>query len=172
MGDNFWAWDEVYPAYKRSCTFQSPDYTKIDPSQKIYFDPLAFNANGGPLHVSYGNYFGPSGTPLQAAIRDAGLESIPGLNSGKLIGYGIITAAVDIGTATRDSSETSFLQTGAQDSSNLKIYPNTLVKRVTFDGQKRATGVEVQANLANVKLDFYLSANKEVIVSAGVWHSL
>ncbi|KAM0800662.1 hypothetical protein BDR22DRAFT_963041 [Usnea florida] len=171
VGDNFWAWDEVYPAYKPSYTFQPPDYTKVDPSQKIDFDPLAFNAIGGPLHVSYGNYFGPSGTPLQAAMRDAGLESIPGLNSGKLIGYGTMTAAVDIGTATRDSSETSFLQTGAQDSSNLKIYPNTLVKRVTFDGQKRATGVEVQVNLANVKLDLYLSANKEVIVSTGVWHS-
>lgn len=121
--------------------------------------------------MSYGNHFGASGTSLQGAMKGAGLTAIPGLNSGKLIGYGTMTATIDIRTATRDSSETSFLQMGAQDSSSLKIYPNTLVKRVTFDGQKRATGVDVQANLANVKLDFQLSARKEVILSAGVWHS-
>ena len=108
---------------------------------------------------------------MKEAMGRAGLGSIAGLNSGKLIGYSTMTAAVDIRTATRDSSETSFLQTGAQASKHLKIYPNTLVKRITFDGEKRAKGVDVQANLANVDLDFHLSARKEVIVSAGVWHS-
>lgn len=34
-----------------------------------------------------------------------------------------------------------------------------------------ATGVNIQANLANVKLNFHLSARKKVIGSAGVWHS-
>lgn len=169
--DNFWTWDNVYPGYKKSCTFRLPGYTKIDPSQKITYDTSAFSNDGGPLHVSYGNYFGPSGTPLQAATRGAGFGAISGLNSGKLIGYGTMTAAIDIRTATRDSSETSLLQMGAHDSSNLKIYPGTLVKRVTFDGQKRAKGLDVQASLANVKLDFHLSAKKEVILSAGVWHS-
>lgn len=104
-------------------------------------------------------------------MRGVGLSPIRGLNSGKLIGYGTMTATVDIRTATRDSSETSFLQTAAQRSSKLKIYPSTLVKRITFDAQKRATGIDAQANLANVKLGFHLSARKEVIVSAGVWHS-
>ncbi|KAL8911257.1 MAG: hypothetical protein Q9171_003555 [Xanthocarpia ochracea] len=169
--DEFWTWDNVYPAYKKSVTFQPPDYTKIDPSQNISYDPSAFDDNGGPLHISYGNYFGPSGEPMKEAMGRAGLSPIAGLNSGKLIGYSTMTAAVDIRTATRDSSETSFLQTGAQASKNLKIYPNTLVKRITFDGEKRATGVDVKANLANVDLDFRLSASKEVIVSAGVWHS-
>ncbi|KAI4102237.1 MAG: hypothetical protein LQ339_004762 [Xanthoria mediterranea] len=171
VGDDFWSWDGVYPAYKKSCAFQPPDYTKIDPSQRILLDSAAFDDNGGPLHVSYGNYFGPSGTPLQNAMRGVGLSPIRGLNSGKLIGYGTMTATVDIRTATRDSSETSFLQTAAQRSSKLKIYPSTLVKRITFDAQKRATGIDAQANLANVKLGFHLSARKEVIVSAGVWHS-
>lgn len=100
-----------------------------------------------------------------------GFSPIPGLNSGKLIGYGTITSAVDIRTATRDTSESSFLQAGARGSKNLKIYPNTLVKRVTFDAQKRATGVDVRVNSANVKLNYHLTAAKEVIVSAGVWHS-
>lgn len=104
-------------------------------------------------------------------MEATGFDPIRGLNSGKLIGYGTMTTTLDIRTATRDTSESSFLQAGARGSSNLKIYPNTLVKRVTFDGQKRATGVDVQANSANVDLSYHLTATKEVIVSAGVWHS-
>lgn len=104
-------------------------------------------------------------------MEAAGLKPISGLNSGKLIGYSTMTAAVDTRTATRDSSETSFLQAGARGSSNLKIYPDALVKRVTFDAQKRATGVDVKVNSANVDLSYHLSATREVIVSAGVWHS-
>ncbi|MCJ1356957.1 MAG: hypothetical protein MMC33_006953 [Icmadophila ericetorum] len=171
VDDDFWTWDNVYPAYKKSCDFQPPDYSKINPSEKITWDPSAFSSDGGPLHVSYGNYFGPSGPALQAAMEGAGMKPIRGLNSGKLIGYGTMTAAIDIRTATRDTSESSFLQAGARGSNNLKIYPDTLVKRVTFDDKKRATGVDVQINSANADLKFHLTAKKEVIVSAGVWHS-
>ena len=42
---------------------------------------------------------------------------------------------------------------------------------MTFDDKKRATGVDVQINSANADLKFHLTAKKEVIVSAGVWHS-
>ena len=82
-----------------------------------------------------------------------------------------MTAAVDSRTATRDSSESLFLQAGARGSQNLKIYPNALVERVIFNDEKKATGVDVKANLANVDLPYHLSANKEVILSVGVWHS-
>lgn len=171
VNDDFWTWDNAYPAYKRSCDFQPPDYSKIDPLNQINFDPSAFDHNGGPLHVSYGNYIGPAGRALQAAMDSAGLRPISGLNSGQLIGYSTMTATVDTRTATRDSSETSFLQAGARASSNLKIYPDALVKRVTFDGNRRATGVDVQFNSANVDLSYHLTASREVILSAGVWHS-
>ncbi|BCR92230.1 uncharacterized protein ACHE_80130A [Aspergillus chevalieri] len=67
------------------------------------------------------------------------------LNSGTLLGYATITAAIDPETATRSSSETPFLQLASRNS-NIKIYPQTLAKRIIFDEQKRATGVEVQTN--------------------------
>lgn len=171
VNDAFWSWANVFPAYKKSTHFQPPDYTKIDPSYNIAYDQSAFTPTGGPLHVSYGNYFGPSGPSLLSAMQAAGLSPIQGLNSGNLIGYSTMTATVDSRTATRDSSETSFLQAGARGGSNLKIYPDALVKRVTFDGNKRATGVDVKINAANAQLNYHLSARKEVILSAGVWHS-
>lgn len=168
--DDFWKWKNVYPAYKKSVSFQEPDYSKIGPGFKIDYDPSAFDPKGGPLHVSYGNYQGAYGPSLNAAMEASGIKAIPGFNSGKLIGRGAATATIDQRTATRDSSETSFLQEAAL-KSGIKIYPNAVVTKILFDGKKKATGVEVMANIATGKFKWNLSARKEVILSAGVWHS-
>jgi choline dehydrogenase len=103
---------------------------------------------------------------MEAAMQKSGLEPIDGLNSGKLIGYGTMTMTIDPRTATRSSSETSFLQLAASQSS-IKIYPEALVKRITFDGTK-ATGIDIQANSITADMEYHLTAKKEVIVSAGV----
>ncbi|KAI0157182.1 oxidoreductase [Hypoxylon sp. FL1284] len=170
-GDDFWSWENAYAAYKKSCKFHPPDYTKIDPSLNITWDPSAFDDEGGPLHVSYGNYQGPFGPSMDIAMEKAGLAPIGSFNSGNLMGYGTLTVTVDTDTATRSSSETSFLQAGARGSDQFKIYPNTQAKRITFDDAKKATGVEVQANFADLSMTYNVQARKEVIVSAGVWHS-
>lgn len=158
----------MLPAYRKSATLQPPDYTKIDPAADIHFDESDFNADGGPLHVSYSNYAGPYGPALRDALNRVGIEDIGGFNGGKLIGHGSMTCAVDTRTATRDSSETSFLQAAAR-GSDIKIYPNTLARRILFDDSKKATGVEVQPNsLTASSLVYQLTARKEVILSAGV----
>ncbi|KAK2039670.1 oxidoreductase [Colletotrichum somersetense] len=169
-GDDFWSWDEVYRAYKKSCRFSPPDFTKIDPSLNITWDESAFYKDGGPLHVSYGNHQGAFGPSMEAALEQAGLAPIAGFNSGDLMGYGALTVTVDPRTATRSSSETSFLQEAALRSS-IKIYPNALAQRITFDEAKRATGVDVRMNSATADKIYHLAATKEVIVSAGAWHS-
>jgi choline dehydrogenase len=156
----------VYPAYKKSCNFTRPNYDKIDPSFNISYDSSAFESGGGPLQVSYGNYLGPYGPYLEESLDKLGFERIPGLNSGRLIGYATITAAIDPKEATRSSSETSFLQLAAQNS-NIKLYPQTMGSRILFDGNKRATGVEVQTNSLVANFKYHLNANKEVIISAG-----
>ncbi|KAJ5219501.1 hypothetical protein N7468_008705 [Penicillium chermesinum] len=153
VGDNFWAWDNVYPAFKKSVHFTPPDFTKIDPSLNITYDPSAFSDKGGPLHVSYGNYQGPYGPSLSEALAKSGLSPIKGFNSGKLIGYGTATA------------------TAAARGSSIKIYPNALTTKILFDNKKKATGVEVQSNIATSDFKFHLNATKEIILSAGVWHS-
>ncbi|KAI9369636.1 hypothetical protein BJX61DRAFT_545409 [Aspergillus egyptiacus] len=170
VNDDFWTWDSVYPAYKKSCNFTPPNYDKIDPSFNISYDESAFESAGGPLQVSYGNYLGPYGPSLEQALDTLGLEHIPGLNSGKLIGYATITAAIDPKEATRSSSETSFLQLAARNS-NIKIYPQTVGSRIVFDENKRATGVEVRTNSMLSDFTYQLKAKKEVILSAGTWHS-
>jgi len=54
--------------------------------------------------------------------------------------------------------------------SNLKVYINTLAKKIEFDSQKRATGVVVQSRPIGV-FTYKLRARKEVILSAGAFQS-
>ncbi|KAK6063373.1 hypothetical protein SCUP234_13403 [Seiridium cupressi] len=170
VGDDFWSWSNVYPAYKRSVTLQPPDYSKIGPDFNIFYDPSAFDPVGGPLHVSYGNFQSAYLPSLYDAFEASGISHTDGFNSGKLSGYGTATATIDTREATRDTSETSFLQDAASRTS-LKIYPQALVTRILFDSQKKATGVAVTSNMATGTLEYVLSARKEVILSGGLWHS-
>ncbi|KAL8832584.1 MAG: hypothetical protein Q9170_004828 [Blastenia crenularia] len=170
VGDRDWSWDSVYPYYKKSCNFTPPNYEKVSPSANISFDPDAFVPNAGPLQVSYGNYQYSYGTPYSRGLESLGFSSLDGINSGKLIGYTAATVSVDPRTATRSSSETSFLQSAARNT-GIQIYPNALAKSILFDADKRATGVVVQAASSLQNFNYTLSANKEVIVSAGAWFS-
>lgn len=169
VGDQTWAWDNVYPFFKKSCNFTPPNYDKIDPSANIIYDPDAFLSGAGPLQVSYGNYQYPYGASLSQGLEKLGFPLLAGINSGKLIGYAAASVSIDPKTATRSSSETSFLQSAASNTT-IKIYANTLAKQIVFDANKKATGVVVQAaTLQN--FSYYLSANKEVILSAGTVQS-
>ncbi|OHE98124.1 hypothetical protein CORC01_06638 [Colletotrichum orchidophilum] len=170
--DDFWSWDNVIPFYEKSCDFTPPELTKIDPKLNITctYDEAAFDPTGGPLQVSYGNYIAPSMVGLGESMEAQGLEHIPGFNNGSLLGYGAITSAVDPKTATRSSSETSFLQAGAK-KAGLKIYPNAMAKRILFDGDKKANGAVIEGNSKIHTVQWTLSATKEVILTAGVWRS-
>ena len=50
---------------------------------------------------------------------------------------------------------------------NLKVYTETLARKIVFDSNKKAVGVEVQS----LGLPYTIHASKEVIVSAGAFQS-
>ena len=129
----------------------------------IPYDPSAFG-DGGPVHVSYSNFYQPISPAANKGFDKLGLKKIQGLNSGELIGYSHITDAIDPAAETRSSAETGFLQEALQDVQNtLMAYKQTLALKVLFSG-KQATGVQVQTN----GVDYTISAKKEVILAAGV----
>jgi choline dehydrogenase len=171
--DDFWSWENVYPAFKRSVHFAPPDFTKIDSSLNITYDPSAFeNNDDAPLWVSFGNSQGAYGPSMEAAMEKSGLSHLQDLDTGKLIGFGTAKATIDTRTATRSTAESSFLQMAVTRTNNLKLYPNALATQITFDANKKATGVNVRSNIAtSSSLTYHLTATKEVIVTAGVWRT-
>lgn len=167
VGDETWNWDNCLEDYKRSGQFTPPDLDKIGHEFSLPYDKEAFSSEGGPLQISYGNYRGVYVNPVAEGLRRIGLEEIPGLNSGRLIGFGAITLTIDPETTTRSTSETSFLREAIIKTTSLKIYPSTLAKKILFDESKKATGVLIAAT-GQEHYEFVLSAKREIIVSAGV----
>lgn len=69
------------------------------------------------------------------AFTKSSLSEIDGLNSGILAGFSAGTYVIDPQAEVRSPSEASFLQE-ALDTTDLKVYTNTLAYKVLFGGNK------------------------------------
>lgn len=96
-------------------------------------------------------------------MNEIGIPPAEDFNSGDVLGSQFCTTTIDPKNAVRSSSETSFLDQ-AQINSNLVVYQLTLAKKILFDGNKTAIGVET--DIAGT-----ITATKEVILSAGTFQS-
>lgn len=163
VGDPSWQWDQVLPYFKKSIQFTPPNQSKIGSSNHITYDASAYDPAGGPLHVTFSNYYQPMNTGLIKAFTNLGFKALQGLSSGKLMGFGFLAVTIDPTTQLKDSSETSFLATALQNST-LTVYKRTYAKKINFDSQKVATGVQLESD----GVTYTVQAKKEVIVAAGV----
>lgn len=168
VGDQSWTFESVLPYFQKSVDFTPPNIDKLGPGADVNYDPAAFSASGGPLHVSYSNYYQPLSFGLIKGLQSIGLASIPGFNSGNLIGYSHGTATINPEAETRSSSETSFLQEALRETT-LQVYQHTLARNIIFGANKTASGVNVTTGSfpSTGSRTYVLNARKEVILSAG-----
>lgn len=165
VGDQSYNWRNFLPFYQRSVDFTPPDMTKRAANSTPEYDQAA-NGDGGPLSVTFPNYAQALSSWVQRGFRELGFRSINGFNSGRLFGASYVTATIDARTQTRASSESAFLQP-AMDRNNLIVYHSTLAKKINFDGSRKAVSVVVNTE----GVEYTLSANQEVILSAGTFQS-
>ena len=168
-GDSSYSFPNLLPFYEKSVnlTARSVAY----PNSSNIQDLSVFQGTGGPLQVSFGDYDDPWGTWAQVGLQAVGQKPIDGFQSGKLIGSAYVPSTIDPTTATRSSSETSFLQFALKNTT-LKVYNNTLALKILFD-KNTATGVLVAPEgVSGVNGSSYtLSARNEIIISAGTFQS-
>lgn len=166
VGDDSYKWDNVLPYFKKSATFTPPDPATFPAGVTPSFNESAFdNSLGGPLQISYGGYTPEALVPFLDAFNDIGISPTEDFNSGDLLGANWVTNNINPENNHRSSSQTAFINPSLSNTS-ITIYPNTLARRVTFDGTT-AQGVEVTTGRAT----YTLSARKEVILSAGAFQS-
>ena len=103
----------------------------------------------------------------QLALDQLGFPRLNGFTSGRILGQSYQLLTLNAESMERDSSETSFLRKLGLPNPNLIIYPSTLAQKVVFDANKKATGLLIDFGGES----FLLSANKEVILSAGAFQS-
>ena len=172
-GHPSYTWNNMLPFFKKSSKLTPPDWIKrATLNASFIFDPTVFCLGGpscGPLQVSYSNWVDPTNTWFAVALKAIGLgPSLLGFNSGFLSGGAYTTETIDPDSATRSSSQTSYL-TWALQNTQLKVYNRTLASKILFNTNKKATGVT--ASTAGSPTPYTLTATKEVILSAGTFHS-
>lgn len=166
VGDSSYGFESLLPYFKKSIRLTPPNLEKRNAANATpEYDPSAFG-KGGPLDVSWNNWVDSTLTWLAKSLQAIGIAVNPkGFSSGELNGGSWLPSTIDPAHATRESSQTSFLDS-AIENTDIKVYLHSLATKVIFEG-KTAKGVSVDSN----GTVYTLSANKEVIVSGGVFNS-
>ncbi|KAK1621599.1 GMC oxidoreductase-like protein [Colletotrichum phormii] len=168
VGDETFRWENMLKYFKRSVDLTPPNVEKRqNTNASVRFDPGDYDEQGGPLQVSWNNWVDPTLTWLAQVVLSLGLSISPkGFSSGELAGYGAwVPSTIEPETAQRSTSESSFLRQAIKDT-EVTVYTHTLATKILFDGTK---AVAVSVNSQGV--EYTLSANKEVILTAGTFHS-
>ncbi|KAF1968846.1 alcohol oxidase [Bimuria novae-zelandiae CBS 107.79] len=163
VGDNSFLFENMLPYYKKVSTFTPPNKKTRITNATTPYDASVWSI-GGPVQASYPNWANPISSWIEKGLKAMGIPALSGgLADGKVWGYGYPASTIDPAQESRSSSSTSYLREALKKSTNLNLYKNTLAKKITFDGSKKATGAIVSAG----GVEFPLTATKEVIVSAG-----
>ncbi|OLN95799.1 Versicolorin B synthase 1 [Colletotrichum chlorophyti] len=168
VGDETFRWESMLRYFKRSVDLTPPNEEKRqNKNATVRFDPADYDDQGGPLQVSWNNWVDPTLTWLAQVVQSLGLPISPkGFSSGELAGYGAwVPSTIETEKAQRSTSESSFLQRSIKDT-GIIVYTHTRATRILFNGTQ-AVGVSVNSQ----GVEYTLSANKEVLLTAGTFHS-
>jgi choline dehydrogenase len=172
VGDQSYSFSKFLHYFKMSVKFTPPNVSVRAANSTPQYSTSDYSSSGGPLHVSYPNFASPVASWLARGLSAIGLQELPGLVDGNLLGWTWAANTIDPVTQVRSTSETSFLREAMQVNDNLVVYSSTLAKKILFDASKKATGVLVaNSNSDSGRTTFTLNATKEVIVSSGAFRS-
>ena len=166
VGDQSYALKSFLPYFEKSQNFTPPNQSTRSANATPAYD-LSTLGKGGPLSITFPNYAQAWGTWAAKGLSAIGIKPINGFTSGNLIGQSYSLNTIDATKQTRETSETAFLQPALAHKPNLLVYQSTLAKKVLFDSNKVAIGVQVDS-AGEV---YTLSVKREVVLSAGAFQS-
>ncbi|KAK7709720.1 hypothetical protein SLS63_013130 [Diaporthe eres] len=125
-------------------------------------------AINGTLPVTFGAYVQSWSTWVALGLEAIGMPQVSAFVDGSNLGWAWNLYTIQAPEATRTTSETAYLNP-VLGRPNLAIFDYTFAQRIIFDDKKTATGVEVTSTTTNCS--YTISADKEVVLSAGVFQS-
>ena len=149
LGAIGWGWADVAPFFRKSEVYAGGGD--------------ALRGDAGELRVEEVAHRNPTNDAVLAAFAEIGVPQNRDYNGADQ--HGAFYYQTTVGDGKRCSAADAFLRP-AMARPNLRVVTGALCRRVLFDG-KRATGVEIEtgAGIATI------SAGREVILSAGAYHS-
>jgi choline dehydrogenase len=172
VGDDSWSFEHILPFFARGVTYSPADFElrPANASVPLPANPLAFNGSG-PLQVSHPKCAQPFGSYMDVALEEAGIPIQQDFISGDLLGRQYAPVTISYSEEERSTSRAYLDRAVRRGRENLKIYPNTMARKVLFDDSLTATGVELEASSYGNGEVFHLNASKETILSAGAFQS-
>ena len=149
LGALGWGWADVAPFFRMSETYAS--------------GADALRGDTGELRVQEVAHRNPTNDAVLAAFADLGVPRNSDYNGADQ--HGAFYYQTTIGGGKRCSTAEAFLRP-AMARPNLRVVTGATCRRVLFDG-KRAVGVEIETRGAIETI----AAGREVILSAGAYHS-
>lgn len=145
LGNDGWGWDDVLPYFKKSESHYGPDDT--------------FHNTKGELRVEEQRVSWPILDAVREAAKEIDIQPTDDFNDGDNSGSGYFP--VNQKDGIRWNSRKAFINP-VNKRSNLRIITNAQVKELRFEGKK-----VVGLNLTVKGMKSYVTANKEVLLSAG-----
>lgn len=153
--DDTWKWSNVLEYFKKSERLEDPDLLQSPDS--------VYHGTEGNLKVTKDLH--PDVQKFLEVFKELGNEIHKDLNEKHLLGYSELMLTIADGK--RQSSAYAFLRP-IKERTNLHLLKYTTVKKILFDKENNAIGVEAITEDGQDKT--YL-ASKEVIISAGVFNT-
>ncbi|PHH64163.1 hypothetical protein CDD81_4910 [Ophiocordyceps australis] len=169
VGDDSYRQESFEPFYKKSVNFTLPIHSKrlANASAPDDASDFASNNEGGPVQVGFSNWVSPWATWVEKGLASAGLAKTLGSDRGQLMGHHYTRTTIRASDSTRSTSVEYILAAMKKGITTLKVFTNTQATKIVLDEEKRVVGVKVWSKGA----EYTLRAAKEVIVSAGAFHS-
>ncbi|KAL2866931.1 GMC family oxidoreductase [Aspergillus lucknowensis] len=166
VDDESYTFERVLPYYKRNAHFTPPNTTSRLENATVQYNENSFAAGNGPLEVSYSDFAMPFSTWMKLGMDAIGLPEAADFNSGHLNGSQYCTSTIKASDQSRSSSASSYLDSAT--STTLTVFDRTLAKKILFDAQKNAVGVQVADSWGTLS---NITASREIIVSGGAFQS-
>ncbi|CAK7227111.1 hypothetical protein SCUCBS95973_006432 [Sporothrix curviconia] len=183
LGNDGWSWDAMEPYLRRCCKTAPPSASAVEHCKlDEHYDAAISAAESGPVHVSFGDSYGPNNAAWFEAFASLGLKMTADPRSGRGVGAFQPGATVDPVTKTRCHAGVAHLPAAVLAARpNLVVLTETVATQVltskSADGADIvATGVRVQpygssnGNAAAAPATEY-TARREVVLCAGALHS-
>ncbi|KAJ0108714.1 glucose-methanol-choline oxidoreductase [Diaporthe amygdali] len=167
VDDQSYTYENILQYYHKAMNFSEPiEGARSANATGLYNKEDVTSA--GTLRVTFGAYVQAWSTWAAKGLEAIGIPQVAALVNGNGLGWAWALVTVTSSESARSNSETAYLRPvlGRQ---NLVVFDYTFAERIVFDTDKIATGVEVTSTADNCSST--ISANKEVILSAGVFQS-
>ncbi|KAK2023568.1 alcohol oxidase [Colletotrichum zoysiae] len=170
VDDNSYSFDQFLPYFEKSFTFTPPNTEiRLANATTAYVESDFNPSSSSPIHVTYPNWTPAWSTWAAKGLEALGMKLTDRFNQGVLDGYHYAQTTMHADSQTRSTSaDFIYAAKDANMKDKLTVYLGTRVNKVLFDNNKKATGVEVTGDGLG---RYTITANKEVILSAGAVHS-